>query len=205
MSKLTFDNISQSNTINSIVNNQKKINSSLLEKKHWLSEDFLKEYNKRKGSFTTNEEELFKEFTEWHKIEGYKLFDRKKNLLKINHIKRISNYLNVHPWMTIYDQKRIQLIKEDIKTKFLRTLIFNSCVLFPISITLLYRKIGIKSKKHLNKAIIFRTMSFLAIFLLFQDIVYKKIYYISSLNKEFRQKQIFKKYFIDYLNENTKI
>ena len=188
MSKLTFENYSESNTeFKSLINTQKNSKSTLLDKKQWLTDDFLKDYNKRNSEFTSNQEDLKRDFSNWHKIEGEKLFDRNKNSFKLSSIKRITHYLSVHPLMTSLDNKKIQLIKEEIKSRFLRTLFFNSLVIFPISIGLLFRKLGIKSRRHMNKAIIFRTISFLAIFLLFQDIVFKKNLLYVKLKQTFQR------------------
>lgn len=108
MSKLTYENLNQSKTeINSLVESQKKTDPTLLNKKYWLTKEFQEDFVKRNRTFSSDEEVLKKDFIKWHKIECERLFDPNTSKLKHAYIKRVMDYLAVHPWMTTYDYKRI--------------------------------------------------------------------------------------------------
>jgi hypothetical protein len=206
MSKLTFEGYSQlEKPIKSLVENEKKLKPTLLDKKHWLTQEFQEDFFKRNKRFSSEENELMNDFIKSHKIEGERIFDKSQNKLKILSIKRVVNYLSIHPWMTVYDNKKIQLIREDIKTKFIRILFFNSFVVFPLFIIVNFRRAGIRSRHQITRPIIFRTLFYLAFFLLFQDLTYKKFYFFYNFNKRFQEDKIFKKYFNDYLKDDIQI
>jgi len=126
----------------------------LINKNYWKNENFLKIFFQRTKKFSTDENEIKKEFATWHKELGRKYYNQSKDNFKLDSIllkeKKYSFhdillFIKFHPLLTRKDEKKIIMINEEIKNNFRRIVVFNTFSGLLISISL------IKLKSKINK------------------------------------------------------
>ena len=177
----------------------------LINNEMWKSEEFQKIFFERNKKFTGDEENLKREFYNWHKELGKKIYDIKLNQFnfipfKITSID-ITNYLKFHPLLTQRDKKNLELIRQEINNKFKRHILTNFLV--GISVILTYLKIKGKREKtsiaHVVKKNYLPIMLAFFISVLWVDSRFK-IYKPKYMEEMLVNKGMDKKYFITYLN-----
>lgn len=172
----------------------------------WKNQDFQKIYFEQNKKFEMDEEKLKSGFYEWHKDLGRKLYNI--NLKKFNFIPlkqtsiEITKFLQFHPLLTQKDFRNLELIRQELKSKYKRHIFTNFCV----GMTIILTYLRIKGKReNLTIAVIVKKLYAPLIFAFFMSVVWVdaryRVYKPLYMGEMISEKGMDKKYFIDYLSQ----
>ena len=198
---VTFDTLSSN-----IENNTLPVFDDPLINNHmWKTEEFQKIYFERNKKFGSDDENLKREFSNWHKELGTKIYDVKSHKfnfipLKITSID-ITNYLKFHPLLTQRDKKNLELIRQELNNKFKRHIFTN----FLVGITVMLSYLKIKGRIQKTSISLVVKKNYIPIMLaFFISVIWVdsrfKVYKPKYMQEMLIKKGMDKKYFINYLN-----